>query len=234
MGQHFGSWLIRSRISAPDKSIPHPAMAKLTATQLQANKSVNSLLAKVLPGSQNIKTGVKSRSTSKKGSKAQLIDANLKQRVQLQQRDVLRIKKKQKQAAKEKIRHRKAALESLERNAKLQILESHRQKGTLTHREKQYVDKLIKSNVSKVKSLDATQEEKEELKDLQTFILSNDNKNSLRSKNRRSKIKQFKEDLAPSGKKSAVDNRYAGLTPGLAPVGLSDEEESSSEEEDDY
>lgn len=209
-------------------------MAKLTATQLQANKSVNSLLAKVLPGSQTIKTGSKSRTTSKKGSKAQLIDASLKQRVLLQQWDVLRIKKKQKQAAKEKIRHRKVALESLERNAKLQILESHRQKGTLTHREKQYVDKLVKSNVSKVQSLDATQEEREELKDLQTFILSNDNKNTLRSKKRRSKVKQFKEDLAPSGKKSAVDHRYAGLTPGLAPVGLSDEEESSSEEEDDY
>ncbi|CAL9727847.1 regulator of rDNA transcription protein 14 [Monosporozyma unispora] len=207
-------------------------MAQLTATQLQANKSVNSLLAKVLPGSQNIKTGSKSKNHTKKGSKAQLIDANLKQRVQLQQRDTLRIKKKQKQAARDKIKHRKLALESLERNAKLQILESHRQKGTLTHREKEYVAKLVKSNVAKVKALDVTQEEKDELKDLQNFILANDNKNTLRSKKRRSKIKQFREDITSSGKKSVVDHRYAGLTPGLAPVGLSDEEESSSEEDD--
>lgn len=211
-------------------------MAPLTATQLQANNAVNSLLSKVLPGSQNIKVGKRSKKNNSKGSKAQLIDTHLKQRLYVQQRDTLRIKKKQKQLEKDKIKHRKNALETLERKAKLQILETHRQKGTLTRREKEYVDKLVKSNVSKVKSLDVTKEQKQELRDLQSFILAQDNKNNLRSRKRRTRVKQFKEDLTSSGKKSVVDHRYAGLTPGLAPVGLSDEEESSSEEEneDDY
>ena len=211
-------------------------MARVTATQLQANNAVNSLLAKILPGSPKIKTGHKSKVNNSKGSKAQLIDKNLKQRVLLKQRDTLKIKKKQKQITKDRIKNRRAALEQLERDAKLHILESHRQKGILTTREKQYLDKLIKHNVTKVKSLDVDEEQKHELHELQDFILSNDNRKKLRSKKRRSKVKQFKEEIKPSSKRTVVDHRYPGLTPGLAPVGLSDEEESSSEEdlEDDY
>ncbi|KAK5780435.1 Rrt14p PWA37_002594 [Arxiozyma heterogenica] len=211
-------------------------MARLTATQLQANHAVNSLLAKILPGSPKVKVSRKSKKNNLKGSKAQLIDANLKQRVLLKQKDTLKIKKKQKQIAKAKVKDRRLALEQSERNAKLQILESHRQRDMLTTREKQYLDKLIKHNVTKVKSLDIDEEQKQELHELQEFILSNDNKKKLRSKKRRSKVKQFKEEIKPSSKKAVVDHRYPGLTPGLAPVGLSDEEESSSEEdlEEDY
>lgn len=217
-------------------------MVRLTATQLQANHTVNSLLTKILPGSPKIRTGQKPKKNSSKGSKAQLIDTNLKQRVLLKQRDTLKIKKKQKQTAKAKIKNRRVALEQLERDAKLQILESHRQKNILTTREKQYLDKLIKHNVTKVKSLDVDEEQKQELLELQDFILSTDNKVKLHSKKRRSKVKQFKEEIKSSSRKTVIDHRYPGLTPGLAPVGLSDEEESSSEEnlenledlEDDY
>lgn len=214
-------------------------MARLTATQLQANHAVNSLLAKILPGSPKVKVNRKSKKNNLKGSKAQLIDANLKQRVLLKQKDTLKIKKKQKRVAKAKVKDRRLALEQSERNVKLQILESHRQRDMLTTKEKQYLDRLIKHNVTKVKSLDIDEEQKQELHELQEFILSNDNKKKLHSKKRRSKVKQFKEEIKPSSKKTVVDHRYPGLTPGLAPVGLSDEEESSNEEDlgedyDDY
>lgn len=203
-------------------------------TQIQTTNAVNKLLSKMLPGAQQM--NLRSRkSNGKKGSKAQLIDQNLKQRVLVQERDTLRIKKKQRKQQKSALKDRKLVMEKLDQAAKLRILQKHRANNTLTEKEQEYLDRLLKKRVNDAQSWSMNEENKHELLEVQDFILSknSNNRNSIRSANRRKKVKQFKEEIKES-KSNVSDHRYPGLTPGLAPVGLSDEEESSSEEEQDY
>ncbi|CDO95545.1 unnamed protein product [Kluyveromyces dobzhanskii CBS 2104] len=196
-------------------------------TTAHATNAVNALLQSVLPGSASIKVDRK-RFSRDKGSKAQLIDRNLKKRAEVQERDVYRIKKKEKKALRKKISGRKQAQEDVEQKAKLQVLRKHQENNTLTDHERNYLDKVIKRNVRNLKSWDY--DDKEEIQDLQKQILANssDARKVRKVKSRRQKKKQFKEALSQSVK----DHRYQALTPGLAPVGASDEEDS--EEEEDY
>lgn len=200
--------------------------------QLQATNAVNSLLGNLLPGATKISTmSNKRRLKSSKGSKAQLIDINLRKRVEIQEKDVSRIKKKEKKLRKQVLKTRKKANDQLEQSAKLQILESHKQNGVLTIKEKKFLNNVMRRNVSNAKSWDLDVDDKEDLQEVQEYILDNTlaSKNAARSQKRRKRTKQFKEEIR--GKQpSGSDHRYPGLTPGLAPVGLSDEEESSDEE----
>ncbi|CCF60159.1 hypothetical protein KAFR_0J00910 [Kazachstania africana CBS 2517] len=202
------------------------------SSQLHATNAVNSLLSSLLPGARKI--NAKGKVRAHKGSKAQLIDYNLKKRVEIQERNLMKIKKNEKKIQKRKIQSKKNELKTLAQSAKLQNLEKHKLNGTLTKKEKKYLNALIEQNTSIAKSWELDQDNKDDLLEVQNFILKNSSshKNRVRSNKRRSKLKEFKTELKDSSVIS--DHRYAGLTPGLAPVGLSDEEESSSEEEDDY
>ncbi|CCK73043.1 Rrt14p KNAG_0M01900 [Huiozyma naganishii CBS 8797] len=209
-------------------------MSKVKSTsQLQAENAVAGLLSRVLPGCGKSNSGKKKQSEgSKKGSKAQLIDRHLKERISLQKRDALKIKRKEKKIQYNKVKHQKLEDKKLEQAAKLKVLEKHRADGTLTSREKLYLDKLLKKNIQAAKSWSLDDADREELSELQNFILSNsaESKNAIRSRKRRSRVKQFKENIRESTN-NVADYKYPGLTPGLAPVGLSDEEESSDEEQ---
>lgn len=191
------------------------------STRTQATVAVNELLNSILPGSSQVKVQHK-RKSSEKGSKAQLINRNLKKRLELQERDAFRIRRKQKKIQKKKIGDKKAQLETFEQKAKLLVLKKHRDENTLTEHEKEYLDKLLKKNVRSLKSWEV--DEKEEMEDLQKKVLVGlaSNKSVGTSKRRTHKKKQFKQQLS----KNVSDHRYPGLTPGLAPVGLSDEEDS--------
>ncbi|CCC71182.1 hypothetical protein NCAS_0G02950 [Naumovozyma castellii] len=209
-------------------------------SQLQATSAVNSLLSNILPGSSKIKVRNEDQLTSRKKqkkSKAQLIDQNLKKRVELQERDVFKIKKKEKKQQKNKIKSRKVEHQQLDQLAKLEVLKKHKKEGTLTPREQEYLNKVIKLNTASAKSWELDDEEKEELKEIQKFILdkTTSSRDLKRKSKRRNKVKQFKEDIKQSTN-NVSDHRYPGLTPGLAPVGLSDEEESSEEDDngEDY
>lgn len=205
------------------------------ASELHATSAVNSILSKILPGNKEIKLSKKDNNTKKsKGSGAQLIDHNLKKMVALQKKDIHKIKKKEKINKKNLLKKNLSENKKLEKNAKLQVLQKHKNNGTLTDIEKKYLDKLTQKSIRNAKSWDLDEDEKKESLELQEYILKNDsnNKNRVRKNKRRQKIKQFKEEIKENDN-IVSDHRYAGLTPGLAPVGLSDEEESSSEEEPD-
>lgn len=198
-------------------------------SKYQATSVVNGLLSNLLPGVPKIRAN-NGKASVNNGSKAQLIDRNLKKRVQLQNRDVHTIKRKCKLAKKRRVKKHKYDKEQLEQLAKYQVLKKHQQEGTLTEHERKYLNKLIKRNSQNLRSWDLEEEVRDELDDIQQYILKQtvSTANADRSKRRRFKRKQFKEDI--KGIDSVKDHRYPGLTPGLAPVGLSDEEDSSEED----
>ncbi|CAI4065502.1 hypothetical protein SUVZ_09G0420 [Saccharomyces uvarum] len=199
------------------------------ASEFQATSAVNGLLLSLLPGVPKVRAnGGKKRVNN--GSKAQLIDRNLKKRVELQNRDVHKIKKRSKLAKKKQVKVHKHDKERLEQLAKYQVLKKHQEEGTLTEHERKYLNKLIRRNSQNLRSWDLEDEVRDELDDIQQYILKQtvSTTNADRSQRRRSKKKQFKEDIKQS--ESAENHRYPGLTPGLAPVGLSDEEDSSDED----
>ncbi|CCD25553.1 Rrt14p NDAI_0F02350 [Naumovozyma dairenensis CBS 421] len=220
--------------------------AYTNTSQLQATSAVNSLLSSLLPTADKIKLKKSNKNGMKKKStaKAQLIDHNLKKRLELQQLDVRKIKKREKKLQKSKIKFEKLQNEKFEKLAKLEILKKHQLEKTLTDKEKKYLKNLVNLKLKSLKSFEIVDEDdKNELIELQNFILDKtiNNNEYKRSKNRRNKIKNFKENIkskSTSNTNDVSDHRYAGLTPGLAPVGLSDEEDSSDEEgeemEDDY
>ncbi|CAI4958945.1 BEM_HP_G0071720.mRNA.1.CDS.1 [Saccharomyces cerevisiae] len=198
-------------------------------SKYQATSVVNGLLSNLLPGVPKIRAN-NGKTSVNNGSKAQLIDRNLKKRVQLQNRDVHKIKKKCKLVKKKQVKKHKLDKEQLEQLAKHQVLKKHQHEGTLTDHERKYLNKLIKRNSQNLRSWDLEGEVRDELEDIQQSILMDtvSTANTDRSKRRRFKRKQFKEDIKESD--FVKDHRYPGLTPGLAPVGLSDEEDSSEED----
>ncbi|CEP62137.1 Rrt14p LALA0_S04e08680g [Lachancea lanzarotensis] len=194
----------------------------------QATAAVNSVLSQLLPGCSKIKDDrsgkhMRSRNTNK-GSKAQLISRDLKLAAVVRDRDAHGIKKKVNQQRKKEIKAKLALQDQLDQRAKLQILKKHHEEGTLTNKERKYLNKVIGRNVRDLKSWDM--EDETDLQDLQDSILES---SGVAEQGRRTKKgrKDFKE--GPSSKAHTSDHRYAGLTPGLAPVGLSDEEESDAE-----
>ncbi|UCS20710.1 uncharacterized protein HLK63_G08481 [Nakaseomyces glabratus] len=197
-------------------------------SKMQATLAVNSVLASLLPGAAAI-TGSNKKVSKPRVAKAQLIDMNLKKRLELQEKNVYLEKRKEKRARKSTLRKRREEEFEMEQKAKLQILNKHREQGTLTQKEKAYLDELAKRNTKKLKSWDLEDDVKEDFLEIQAQIL-NDTKESSkrRSSKKKNKNKGFKQTLSSSSK--VQDHRYPGLTPGLAPVGLSDEEESSDDE----
>ncbi|SCU94255.1 LAFA_0F20758g1_1 [Lachancea sp. 'fantastica'] len=198
------------------------------ASRKQATAAVNSVMSQLLPGCSKInddRSGKHMRSKkANKGSKAQLISRDLKLAARVRDRDAHGIKKKEHQTRRKQIKAKLALEDQLDQRAKLQILKKHHEEGTLTNKERKYLNKVIGRNVRDLKSWDM--EDEADLQDLQDSILENSGlgKQSRRTKKGR---KDFKE--GPSSKAHTSDHRYAGLTPGLAPVGLSDEEDSDVE-----
>ncbi|CAI4039640.1 hypothetical protein SMKI_09G0470 [Saccharomyces mikatae IFO 1815] len=199
------------------------------ASKYQATSVINGLLSNLLPGVPKIRASSNKESVQN-GSKAQLIDRNLRKRVELQNRDVHKIKKRCKLAKKRQVKKHKHDKEQLEQLAKYQVLKRHQQEGTLTEHERKYLNKLIRRNSQNLRSWDLEEEVRDDLDDIQQYILKEtvSTTKADRTKRRRSKRKQFKEEIKNSD--YVKDHRYPGLTPGLAPVGLSDEEDSSEEE----
>lgn len=211
-------------------------VVKSKSSQLQANNAINGILANLLPGTPKISSiNRKSKSKNNKVSKTQLIDSNLKKRIELQERDVLKIKRKEKKIKDQKKRENKLSKNRIQQQVKKELLNKHKKNGNLTNSEKKQLNEIVRKNESSLRSWEMDDEDdKDKFDELQKFVLDNvtNHKSSNRSKKRRSKKKAFKEE---AGNKDVedIDYRYRGLTPGLAPVGLSDEEDSSEEENED-
>lgn len=185
---------------------------------------MNSILSLVLPGSTKIDENSSKRLSRTKGSKAQLINANLKKAVKVRESDAHGIKKREQRSRRKQIRARQVREDEANQLAKLEILKKHREEGTLTNKERKFLNKVVTRNVRDLKSWDL---DAEELDDLQKTVLSN-NDHSARAQKSRSK-RRSKRDFNESKSPATADHRYPGLTPGLAPVGLSDEEDSDED-----
>lgn len=90
-------------------------------SKYQATSVVNGLLSNLLPGVPKIRAN-NGKTSVNNGSKAQLIDRNLKKRVQLQNRDVHKIKKMQ--TGQKQVKKHKLDKEQLEQLAKHQVLKN--------------------------------------------------------------------------------------------------------------
>lgn len=205
-----------------------------SVSKLHANEAVRGLLNKLLPGAaQSAENEVQKTKQKQKGSKAQLIDRNLKRRVQLQELDVDKLKKRQSRIRRRDLQRQRRSQEELKELAELEIFEKHRKEGKLTEKEVKRLNRLVSTNAEKAKSWELDEDEKEDFLELEKYILDKTtNANRVtKSQKRRQKKKQFTERTR--GVSSSMDRRYPGLTPGLAPVGMSDEEESSEEEEEE-
>ncbi|CAR25498.1 hypothetical protein ZYGR_0A00620 [Zygosaccharomyces rouxii] len=202
-------------------------------SQLHANDAVKGLLAKMLPGAvQSAENSAQKTKQKQKGSKAQLIDRNLKRRVQLQELDVEKLKKKQSRIRRRDLQKQRRGQEEIKQLAELEVLERHRKEGKLTKKETKHLNRLVNVNAERAKSWELDEDEKEDLLELQKYILEKTTSANrvAKSQKRRQKKKTFNDNK--KGVSASMARRYPGLTPGLAPVDMSDEEESSEEEEE--
>lgn len=210
-----------SRQKSPSSmaSLPHAENVKV----------LNKLLDSVLPGSIKLDL-TKKRQQKSRVSKVQLINTNLKKRIDIKERDNAKFKKKIRKLNTHKIKTQKEIDEKLMTQAKLQNLHEHKNNGTLTKKEKTYLNKIIQKNVKSVKSWEY--EDPDEILRLQNDVLENTRNLNMhiKSKLRKKKKKEFNETIT----EKSQDHRYPGLTPGLAPVDWSDEQESSGSDLENF
>ncbi|KAL6944428.1 hypothetical protein ACO0RG_001165 [Hanseniaspora osmophila] len=208
-------------------------------TENFSKKLVSDLLDSVLPGVSNL-SNVKSKNSSSRSktrrsqNSTQLINENLKKRVLVDDFNPHSIIKKSKLRERKLIKSKQKSDQWYKTQAKINLLKEHYEKNNLTEQEQQLLKQRIDKQVSLLKTWELDEEMQEELADLQDDILHLTEANKHDSKRRRlhKKSKTFKSSNSRNkahSKNTSVDSRYAGLTPGLAPVGLDDEEESSDE-----
>lgn len=188
------------------------------AIQFQSSASsasqVNKLLDSLLPGNSVSSTDQQRDNVT---STSQIINMAQKK---LKPEEIRRIQKKERHIKRQKIRKQRDQKDQVESTAKYELLQQHAKTGNLTNREKKELKKLINRNVVSLQSWKT--EAADQIEDLQREILQL--KNTDRSK-KRVKQKVLGKDLY----KKKLERKYPGLTPGLAPVGLSDSDDSDDE-----
>jgi hypothetical protein len=178
-------------------------MALTFTNSTKSSSTVNKLLDSVLPG----------HSTAGKisvSSKSQIINTIQKR---LKPEEVRRIQKKERLVQRRQVRQKREERERVESISRYQLLKQHAKDGKLSRDEKIELKKLVNRNVISVQSWRTDVED--EIVDLQKEIL--DLKKSDYSR-KRSKKKINAQEVY----KKKQEKRYPGLTPGLAPVGMSD------------
>ncbi|KAL6948684.1 hypothetical protein ACO0QE_001157 [Hanseniaspora vineae] len=208
-------------------------------TENSSKKLVNDLLDSVLPGVSTLSKTKSKHSFSKSKTRrsqnsAQLINENLKKRVLVDDFNPHSIIKKAKLREKKLIKSKQKNDQWYKTQARINLLKEHYEKNNLTEQEQQLLKQRIDKQVDLLKTWELDEEMQEELDDLQDDILHLTESNKHGSKRRRLKKKSKTFNSSNNNNKShkkssSMDSRYAGLTPGLAPVGLDDEEESSDE-----
>ncbi|OWB78071.1 hypothetical protein B5S32_g2256 [[Candida] boidinii] len=190
--------------------------------------TVNNLLSKYLPGNDLVGKGDK-KNKSKSGA---LEISNIKEQNLNHETNQIQSLK---QSRKEKKNKNKKISDSYNQNGEIQKLAVLNQSindfktgnKKLTNIKDEQLKEIISKNVKSVKSWELSN--KSEIKKLQNQILSLKNKEI--AKRREVKAKKIKQqEFNEKVKKNLIS--VPGLTPGLAPVGASDDEDSSDEEDD--
>ncbi|KAH3901316.1 related to Regulator of rDNA transcription 14 [Saccharomycodes ludwigii] len=198
------------------------------SAKAQAKIAVSNVLDSFLPGFNANKIN-KQKKVHKKNS-VQLISENLKKRVELNEFDSQKLKKQRKLKEKKEIKKRKNDEKWLEKQAKSEILKQHKEKGTLTPKEQKVLNKKIIANRKRLEEWDLDEDIQEELNDVQQEILQATDIKLVESRKRKQNKKKTQFTTSTDGTQNTGTHgkRYTGLTPGLAPVGLSDDESSDN------
>ncbi|ODQ62803.1 hypothetical protein WICANDRAFT_76965 [Wickerhamomyces anomalus NRRL Y-366-8] len=179
----------------------------------KSQKTVNKLLSRVLPGHTATSTTPSSSSSNLSSTSQQLTsshNSNTSHKVLKQQ------KKKQKQA----IKISESQRQKLMAEAQRRVLKEHSTTGKLTPQEALELKKYVKKNVVDITSW---HNEDDELDEVQQEILELKQKEPRFRGKRVSNKKSAKKQMdGIYNKKEMI--RYPGLTPGLAPVGMDDED----------
>jgi hypothetical protein len=193
-------------------------MARITfKSNTSASSTVNNLLDSVLPGhssSAGLKKFTSITSTS------QIINASSTKK-NLKPEDIRRLKKKERLTQRSLIKKQSSKQDALYEKARYELLISHSNSNTLTESEKKELKRLISKNVVNLQSWRADIDE--DLEDIQSSILELKNQGvHVKSKKKRTINKKVSEKELYDKRKKSQENRYPGLTPGLAPVDLED------------
>lgn len=197
-----------------------------------ATDAVNDLLDGLLPGTTklNEKSRTNKHKTNSAHSQAQLIDRNLKESVSIQAQNRVKLAKKRKHDRKREIMRQKIHQNQWEVLAREHIMKKHQEKGTLDSAEKKLLQEKILHNTRTLKSRGIPEEMNDELVEAQNDVLHalHPPEKSLERRRRKKEFRETKNN--PVSSNSNFDKRFPGLTPGLAPVDMSDEEGSSEED----
>lgn len=199
-----------------DQSTPNSNMGFSSESSRSKSKlTVNKLFESMLPGTAALPAARKNTSSTEHFHKA-VAKKNLSKEA---------IRKANKL---EKLKKNKAINKALARDhafakqARHNVIKNHKENRSLTEEEQKYLNKLIKKNSALVRRTADVDDPaiKDEIQQLRAEILALTNEKYVDSKARTqaAKLLAFKEKIA-KGKMS-----YPGLTPGLAPVGLDDED----------
>ncbi|ODQ78993.1 hypothetical protein BABINDRAFT_162072 [Babjeviella inositovora NRRL Y-12698] len=196
---------------------------KSDTSKLQAQSTVNKLLSTFVPGAERISTDQSQLSLAKKRlSSAQLVHNNATHK-RMTEEEFRKQLKKQKVMKRKQLKVSKETSAKVNKMARYQIIKKHYDDNVTDEAETKYMEKLIRRNVNSVKSWD--NERDSEIMDLQNDLLK-DKFVAKAGKKKRTKASK-KNDFTTKVKKGVL--AYPGLTPGLAPVGLSDDEDSDDE-----
>ncbi|ODV97399.1 hypothetical protein PACTADRAFT_32866 [Pachysolen tannophilus NRRL Y-2460] len=195
------------------------------SSKLQSQNAINKLISNYLPGSEQIASSNSSKKLNKIKlikSGAQAINNNAVNHKFNEKNEAFRRKsqKKEKLVKRKKVKSISEETLKLNRVAKINKLKSEK-----NYKDKELVEVLDKK-VEILKSWELSNEN--ELKALEAEILSIKQKEQNKRKKTRAR-RQEKSEFNEKVKKGIIS--YPGLTPGLAPVGLADEDE---DEESDY
>ncbi|AET40159.1 Rrt14p Ecym_5404 [Eremothecium cymbalariae DBVPG len=186
----------------------------------QASGAVRDVLESVLPGAVGCRE-FGGRRRNGRGSQAAVVNRVLSQRGVIQGQDVDRVKKQQREEQRRRVRREQRLREELEAEAKMERLQRHRSAGRMSKEERAYVGGMVRRNEQLLRTWDKG----EEVAELEGQVLQD-------MRGASGKRQKRKRGRAMCQKKQGSNEQQLRLTPGLAPVGASDEEDTSEGEQE--
>lgn len=184
------------------------------SSRKKANATVSKLLDSMFPGQVAVARNV--------GSSTESFHREAKKK-RLTKQEALKIRKSEKAKNNQEINKRLERNKKFQKLVKYNIIKSHKDVDNLTEAEEKYIKKLVKKNTNALaRRADIDDAEiREEIDALRAEILDLSNERTGSSRT------QKEEVVFESASNQNVNpniSKYAGLTPGLAPVGYSDDE----------
>ncbi|KAG7194313.1 Regulator of rDNA transcription protein 14 [Scheffersomyces spartinae] len=203
-------------------------MFSSTSSKTQTESTINRLLATYLPGTtvDETKSQLWNNNSNNKNSKISSSTQQIHQQIKrskLSKHEIKKINKLNKAKLNKLVLKNQAESKRVAKLAKYDLIKN-RHRDDLTIEEEKYLNKLIKRNVNSIKRVSEILdlEVKEELDFVKKDIL--EKLNTKKSKSKSTSKDRQKQQFQDKINKGFIS--YPGLTPGLAPVGVDDDDES--------